>query len=367
LYILVDIVALSPYTFKKIVPAEAADEWLRFRRGSQPKGGDAVPTQNSLLSLLEQNRGGCVSGQKAADTLGVSRAAIWKAAQALRRQGHLVEGQPGGGYRLAAQSDVLSAEAIRPQLHAPGCEVRVLGETASTNLEAKRWALSGAGHGAMVLAETQTAGRGRLGRAFESPPGGLYLSIVLRPSAGFGPAGLVTSAAGVAVCRSVQALFGLSLQIKWVNDLFLNGKKCCGILTEAATGVESGDIEFLVVGIGINYTTPPSAYTGPGRGIAVSLFPTGNAPTPRSRLAADIHTRLLGLFELLPKRDFLNEYRARSLVLGQKVTVMAEEPYSARAVAIDDDAQLVAELPDGARRTLAYGEIGITWPGPPAE
>lgn len=319
-----------------------------------------LTTKAQLLGLLEKRRGLFVSGEDAAEALGVSRAAVWKAVEALRREGLAIEALRGSGYRLPQDSDYLSEEGLSLFLR-PGCPLHVLQQVDSTNLAAKRWAMKGAPHGALVVAAQQLEGRGRLGRGFESPPGGLYMSIVLRPSPQTDVADtmLVTAAAAVAVCEAVQQLCGRRLAIKWVNDLFWKGKKCCGILTEGATGLESGSIEYLVVGIGVNYRTSSNAFTPDVQQLATSLYPQGGARVSRAQLAAAIHTRLLNLFETLPQRSFLPEYRKRSLVLGQRVTVMAQPPYEALAEEIDERARLVVRRHDGTRTVLSAGEISV--------
>ncbi|MGD9559705.1 MAG: biotin--[acetyl-CoA-carboxylase] ligase [Oscillospiraceae bacterium] len=318
-----------------------------------------LSTKSELLRLLETRRPQVLSGAEAAAQLGVSRAAVWKAAQSLRGEGHLVEAVAGKGYRLAQDSDVVTAEALDVLMAAPKAPVRVYDEVDSTNRVAKSWAMEGAPHGSWVVARRQTAGRGRLGRSFASPPGGLYLSMVLRPGQGVQEPGLVTSAAAVAVCRAVAGLYGIELGIKWVNDLFLSGKKCCGILTEAATDMESGAVDHLVVGIGLDVTTTDADLGEEVSEIATSLFPGGGVPGGTARLAAEIHRQVLALFGALPNRDFLAEYRARSTVLGRPVTVLATPPYRAQAVAIDDEARLVVRTQAGEQRRLAWGEISV--------
>lgn len=315
-------------------------------------------TKSKLLALLEAQRGQLISGEDVAQKLQVSRAAVWKAAQSLRQQGVEIEAVQGGGYRLPLHSDVLSPEGMAAAL--PHTPLRVLQEVDSTNLEAKRWAIEGAPHGSMVMAARQTAGRGRLGRSFTSPDGGLYLSIVLRPRH-LAPqqAVLVTAAASVAVCRAVHSLCGLQLGIKWVNDLFIGSHKCCGILCEAGTGVENGTIEYIVAGIGLNYSTCASAFSALPEGTAASLYPNGGAPVPRAQLAAAIYRNVTGLFNTLPDTGFLAEYRQHSIVLGHKVTIADTPPVTGTAFAIDDEARLWVRMDDGTERCLSYGEISI--------
>lgn len=314
-------------------------------------------TKDQLIALLEENGREFLSGEQMATKLGVSRAAVWKAVNSLREQGLPVESAPGGGYRLAPGADWLDENSVQRHLEGE-YPVRVFDEVDSTNLAGKRWAIDGAPHGALLVAGRQTQGRGRLGRHFVSPPGGLYLSVVLRPRETAAASVLITAAAAVAVCRAVSELCGIELSIKWVNDLFVGTKKCCGILTEAGTGMESGSIEYMVVGIGINLTTRPVDF-GEARETASSLYPGGVAPVSRAKLAARVHQRLLEAFDTLETREFLTEYRDRSLVLGKMVTVMVKCPYIAKAVEIDDEARLVVEKADGRLESISYGEISV--------
>ena len=218
----------------------------------------AIPTKQALLQALSGAEGRYISGEQLAQTLGVSRAAIHKAAAALTAQGYTLEAAPRRGYRLLG-GDPFCADAVG-EYPAP---VYVHERLDSSNQTAKRLALAGAPHGTLVLAGQQSAGRGRMGRRFESPAGkGIYLSLVLRVPVPASEALGVTVGAAVAVARAVQKLCGIELGIKWVNDLYYQGKKVCGILTEAGTSVESGLLEWLVVGIGLNLTTTPADRAG---------------------------------------------------------------------------------------------------------
>ena len=226
----------------------------------------------------------------------------------------------------------------------------------SSNRTAKTLALEGAPHGTMVLTSQQTAGRGRLGRRFESPAGkGIYLSLVLRPGLPMTEAQAVTVSAAVAVCRAVKRLCGLDLGIKWVNDLYYNGKKVCGILTEAGTDLESGQLEWLVVGIGLNLTSTAADWPDELARKAGSLYPGGPAPVSRAALAGAIARELLAL---CPAFDCLDEYRARCFVPGHWVTVCAEtETYAAKALAIDEEGRLVIQRENGRQEALRCGEV----------
>ena len=238
----------------------------------------ASATKQALLAALSAAQGECISGQQLAQQLGVSRAAVHKAAAALAAQGYALEAAPRRGYRLAG-GDPFCAEAVG-EYDAP---IYLYDKLESSNRTAKTLALEGTPHGTMVLTSQQTAGRGRLGRRFESPAGkGIYLSLVLRPGLPMTEAQAVTVSAAVAVCRAVKRLCGLDLGIKWVNDLYYNGKKVCGILTEAGADIESGQLEWLVVGIGLNLTSRPEDWPEELRPIAGSLYPGGPGPSPGS-------------------------------------------------------------------------------------
>ena len=313
----------------------------------------AIPTKQALLQALSGAAGQYISGEQLARTLGVSRAAVHKAAAALTAQGYTLEAVPRRGYRLLG-GDPFCTEAVG-EYPAP---IHLYETLDSSNQTAKQLALAGAPHGTLVLAGQQSAGRGRMGRRFESPAGkGVYLSLVLRVPVPASEALGVTIGASVAVARAVKALCGLELSIKWVNDLYYQGKKVCGILTEAGSSVESGFLDWLVVGIGLNLTTAPEDWPDELARTAGSLFPGGPAPVSRAALAGAIARELLAL---CPAFDCLDEYRARCFVPGHWVTVCtAAETYAARALAIDDRGALLVEREGGRRVALQHGEVSI--------
>ena len=311
----------------------------------------ASTTRQALLQALSAAEGAYISGQQLAQQLGVSRAAVHKAAAALTAQGYALEAASRRGYRLLG-GDPFCTEAVGPY----SAPVQLYDTLESTNRTAKLLALEGTAHGTLVLAGGQTAGRGRLGRSFASPAGkGVYCSVVLRPPLPAANAQTATIGAAVAVCRAVQMLCGLELAIKWVNDLYYKGKKVCGILTEAGTDLESGQLEWLVVGIGLNLTSRPEDWPEELRPIAGSLYPGGPAPVSRAALAGEIARQLLAL---CPDFDCLDEYRARCFVPGHWVTVCAEtETYAAKALAIDEEGRLVIQRENGRQEALRCGEV----------
>ena len=220
----------------------------------------------------------------------------------------------------------------------------VLEETDSTNRVAKELARQGAPHGTAVLAKRQTAGRGRLGRSFFSPEGGLYLSVILRPQCKPEERVLMTPMAAVAVCRALEERLGISPRIKWVNDLYLQGKKLCGILCEGC-----GDA--VIVGIGLNLHTPEGGFPQDIPAVAPEPAP-GLADV--QELAAVIRNHLL------EPGTFLQEYRSRCMTVGRTVTVhpVVGESYEAKALEVDDRCRLVVESCRG-RETLDSGEVSV--------
>ena len=336
--------------------------------------------KTALLEALLASAGEPLSGSALAAHLGVSRAAVWKAAAQLREEGYTIEAGPNRGYRLVADNDRLSEPGIRHGRAAtvPGAgpalggDIRLYSVLPSTNDKAKELASAGAAGGTVVIADSQSAGTGRRGRPFFSPPGsGLYLSVILRPRLTGEQASLITSAAAAAAARAVEQAAALPagpVGIKWVNDLFIRGRKICGILTEAALDLESGMLDYAVLGIGIN--TAPMSFPDDLQPIATSVSNECGRPVSRNALAAcllDELERELPVVEAPPPYRFLEENRRRSVVLGREVLVTrGGETFSARAVEIDGDGGLVVQTPDGIR-TLRSGEVSLRlWQKEPA-
>ena len=314
--------------------------------------------RDDLLAELEKRRGEDVSGQALAERFGVSRSAVWKAVNALRAAGFEISSTPNRGYRLRAEDDRLSAAGVRAALGetCAGLRVRVYETLDSTNQEAKRLLAAGEPCPMLLLAEEQTAGRGRRGRGFYSPAGeGLYMTLALQPRAALSQATLLTAAAAVAVAQAVEALTALACQIKWVNDVYLDGKKLCGILTEASGSFEADALSSVCAGIGVNVRTRDFPEELAGR--ACSLWPLA---VSRNRLAAEIAVRLLNFAADLGAREFLEEYRRRSLVLGKAVTfTRGGGERRALAVGIGENGELIVRYDDGREEALNAGEVRL--------
>ena len=244
-----------------------------------------------------------------------------------------------------------------------GSSLLLLDTVDSTNTEVKRRAATGAAEGLVVLSRHQTAGRGRSGRSFHSPEGsGLYLSALLRPS--LPPKAVVnlTAWVAVAVCDGIQAACSVRPQIKWTNDLILNGKKLCGILTELGLDRNTGALDYLVVGVGINVNQTPDCFPEDIRSIATSLSLELGREIDLNRLAVEVIRALDRMYAQFPagKSAFLNRYRADCLTVGNPVKLVT--PASSReafATGIDEEFRLLVAYPDGTTDAVSTGEVSV--------
>ena len=323
-----------------------------------------MAVKDGVLRALEQQRGEIVSGGGLSAALGVSRTAVWKAVAALREDGMLIDSVPGGGYRLREGDDSLTADGVRTLLHTRllGCEVLVLPEVSSTNTVMKREYAAGKPEGFALLALRQSAGRGRLGRSFSSPDGGVYLTVLLRPAIELKNLHFLTIAAAVAVCRAIEDTCGFRPGVKWVNDVLMGGKKLCGILTEASIVGETGALDYVIVGIGINLRFDPESAPGLA-GIVGGLADFCGNPPRRAALTASVLGRLEEQYFLIQEGklgEVAAAYRELLCCLDQPVTVIEngrETP--AHCNGVSDEGHLLVTMADGTRRELQSGEISI--------
>ena len=320
-------------------------------------------SKEKIFALLSAQAGNFVSGEDISAQLGISRAAVWKAGGARRRDGYTIEAQTGLGYRLADSPDVLSERELRRRLG----ETKIVGHTLdcfesvdSTNSYLKRIAAEGAPDGTAVLTGMQTAGRGRRGRTFVSPPGGLYFSLILRPHAQPEALMHLTAMVAVAAARAIERVSGVYPGIKWTNDLVLGKKKLCGILTEIGIEAESREVDYAVVGIGINCAhaeLPPEVAA-----MSADLETATGKKPDRSRLAAELVRSLYEMEQALftQKDAWLAEFSAHCVTIGQDVKlVRGDEVQFAHADGIDGEAALLVTYPDGTAGVIASGEVSV--------
>lgn len=327
-----------------------------------PIGRATVTTKEQVLRVLEDNQGSHVSGADIAQTLGISRNAIWKAINALRTEGYSISAATNKGYALSRENDLISPQSIErhlPARHPFTLSVRK--RVDSTNAEGRRRALEGAPEGTVVIAEEQTEGRGRRGNSFYSPPlTGLYLSIILRPNLLADQAQYITTAAAVAVAQAIEETFGRPASIKWVNDVYCEGRKVSGILTEATLDMESGQVEHAVLGIGVNVKVPEGGFPDELSSIAGVVSDEG-AGAARNKLAASILTHFWTLYENIEERAYFDEYRRRCFLIGQPIVIENDSSrVRAKAVDLTRDFKLVVELPDKTTKELPYGRVHVS-------
>ena len=311
-------------------------------------------TREEVKRGLIGGLGSWISGQELAASLGISRAAVWKAVASLRAEGYEIEASKRG-YRLSALPDLLTEDLIREGLRTELLGRRIIAAEAlpSTNAEAKRFAASE--EGTVVIAEVQTAGRGRMERSWHSPQGGVWMSVILKPQIPPAQAFRVNIAAAVAVARALEGLYGLEVKIKWPNDLMVGGRKVSGILTEV--GADMDRREYAVVGIGINANLDPAALPEGWRATSIST------ELGRKVLRAELVQRVLeevegACEEMEASTDLLlEEWSIRSATLGRRVRIVTRVcEFEGLAEALQADGSLAVRRDGGLLERVIAGD-----------
>lgn len=315
-----------------------------------------------VLNILEENRNSYISGEYIAKIADVSRASVWKAINSLKSDGIEITAVTNKGYCLSADYDFLSLSGIKSAIVCKDFDIEpeLLKTVESTNKTAKERAQSGVKEGYTVISSRQTGGHGRFGRHFYSPENcGIYMSIVLRPKISAADSVLITTAAAVAVCEAIEDTSKKSAQIKWVNDVLIDNKKVCGILTEAAFNIESGLLDYAVLGIGINAYEPKSGFADEIKNIAGAVFPMTDGGAI-DRLTAAVLNNFFKYYVELKSKKFLDAYRSRCIIPESEITVISNgDKRSAHIVGVDDDFRLHVRFSDGTEEHLNSGEISI--------
>ena len=314
-----------------------------------------------MLRALEVGRGRYISGEKLSRRLSVTRTSVWKHVRALRGQGYRIESLPHCGYRLISCPDTMAPLEVRKQLDCRvlGREVYCFAEVGSTQDEAFRMAQKGAPEGTLVIAEQQVGGRGRVGRAFFSPPGGLWFSFILRPQLRPQLCLPLSLMAGVAVSEAVREFTGLPAVLKWPNDVLVGGKKVVGILAELVA--ETDVVRFVICGIGVNANISREAFPVELSPIATSLSLELGRAVPLTRL-------LCRIVESLDRRytDFLargpeyilDAWRRSPNVLGVRVRVtLAGEVIQGTALDLDEEGALLVKTDGGSVKRVTVGDV----------
>jgi BirA family biotin operon repressor/biotin-[acetyl-CoA-carboxylase] ligase len=305
-----------------------------------------------------------VSGEAISDVLGISRNAVHKHIKSLRYRGYRILGISHRGYKLEEEPCRLAMPVVAKLTSesAFGHHFRYYDEIESTNSEARNLAAEGAPQGTVVIAECQSAGKGRLGRRWTSPAGkGLLFSVILRPNLTLSQAHLLTLVAATAACAGIERQTHIPTRIKWPNDLFIENKKVGGILLETAG--ERDEVEWIVVGIGINVNTEYSELPVALRRTAISLKMAGGVPVDRSELLASVLLSLERAYEDAAANGFeraLRDFRERDYLLNKSVSVQTREgPVVGAASGIDEHGALLVELPHRQIRRFHSGEVSL--------
>lgn len=315
-----------------------------------------------IIRLLKECDG-YLSGQELCDRLHVSRTAVWKVIKQLQEEGYQIEAVRNKGYHLVESADVLTEAELRSCMEGyrmGGC-VRFHEKTDSTNIQAKHLAEAGAGEGTLVVAECQMAGKGRRGRSWVSPPGsGIWMSFILRPDLEPSCASMITLVAAMAVSGGIEEACGLKSQIKWPNDVIIDGKKICGILTEMSTELEM--IQYVVVGIGINVNT--AQFPEEISKTATSLYIESGKSWKRSNIIACIMKRMEEYYDKFLQTSDLSalkkEYESKLANLGREVTVLDPKgEYRGLCKGIDQNGELLVEREDGTVSQVISGEVSV--------
>ena len=321
-----------------------------------------MSTKEAVLQLLQYAQGD-LSGEQLSQQLGLSRAAVWKAVRALRAEGYEIAAGTNRGYRLLSQPDALTREAVAEALagHPWAQRVTVCQSVDSTNRMARQMAAQGAPSGTCVIADRQTAGRGRRGRSFYSPPGeGLYMSVVLRPRALPEEIMNLTALVAVGACDAVESVCGERPGIKWTNDLVFGTRKLAGILTELSVVAETMETDYVVVGIGVNCAQ--SAFPEELREIATSIRMECGTPVDRCVLAAALLREFSRMEDaLMTQRDaWLREFAENCVTIGRDVRILrAGTERAAHADGIGPEAELLVTYPDGTKDAVTSGEVSV--------
>ena len=322
-------------------------------------------TDAQILSALRKAGDGAVGGAELSLRLGISRAAIWARIEELRDLGYDIEASPHFGYRLLSSPDVLHADDLIARLGAVqvvGRDIQVFQQTTSTNDVVEKLARDGVKEGVVVFAETQTGGRGRLGRSWMSPPQkGLWFSILLRPDLRPQEATQLTVASATALVRAIQFATGRKPEIKWPNDILFGGRKVAGILTELAA--ELDHIKHVILGIGINVHQSPSDFPAELRRSAASLKMAAGQTVSRPELAAAVLRELDADYARLCAGQFTavaDEWEAHCSTLGRRVSIrMGSALLTGRAESLSEDGALLLRTDHGHLERISGGDVTL--------
>lgn len=317
------------------------------------------------LKILMDNIGEFVSGEEISDHLGVTRAAVWKHVDQIREEGYIVESVSRRGYRLVDIPDKIDEIVIKQRLSTEilGSKIVSVNSTESTNTLAKELASEGCEEGTVIIADEQIGGKGRMGRSWVSPPKkGIWMSIILKPRIAPAKAPLITSMAAIAVARAIEIVTGLKPAIKWPNDILIDDKKVCGILTEMQGDMDA--IHYVVVGIGINVNLDMEDFPQEIEDRATSLKIESGEFISRAKIIREVLKELEEVYAQYVKtgdsESIISEIEANSATIGKRIRVTGVN-INIEGVAVDiaDDGALMVMLDDGQMRKIMSGDVSV--------
>lgn len=320
--------------------------------------------KEKILHLLKENEKNFISGQGISEKLGVSRTAIWKYINVLKEEGYEIESVSKRGYRLVSSPDLLSFEEVSKNLHTKyiGKNIMYFSTIDSTNNKSKELALDGSPNGTVVISEEQTLGRGRLGRNWVSPKyKGIWMSIILKPDTDPMNVPKVTQVGAAAVIKTLNEL-GIKATIKWPNDIVMNNKKICGILTEMSG--ELNKVNYVIMGIGINVNIDIEDFPEELKDIATSISHEEGRYLKRKDLVSSLLNNFEILYDEFEKEESINLSvnicRENSALIGKEVKIINRGKESiGRAVDLNDEGQLLVQYSDGKIDKIISGEVSI--------
>ena len=311
--------------------------------------------KEKVLSALMLSQHTYLSGRKLAEEFGVSRTAIWKVIEQLKQQGCVIDAVTNKGYLLQSMPDIYNHAYMEALLKDTGFTVQHYEEIDSTNRLAKDLAAQNAPSRTVITADVQTAGKGRMGKRFHSPTGGLYFSVIVRPDLPLTAMMSITACTAAAVHEAFKQ-FGVDTQIKWVNDLFLNGKKICGILSEGSFNAELLKMDYLVIGIGINLH-PDKHLPEELKPIVTDIETETGKYIYKYQLLAAVLKNMKKYFDEISDRTYLKIYTENSCTLGHRVKT--DTGLEGFAEKFTEEAGLVIRLDDNTEKILSTGSAQI--------
>ncbi len=321
-----------------------------------------MSVKDKVLELLDNSKGEYLSGEQIAEKLGCTRGAVWKAVKSLQDEGCAISAVTNKGYCMNVDSDIISLAGVKKYLEPQqqGLDIEVHKIVTSTNTVLRERANDGAAEGKVIISGEQSQGKGRLGRSFFSPSdSGLYMSILLRPDMTAADAVKITTAAAVSVAMAIEKYSELKPSIKWVNDIYINGRKICGILTEASLSMENGGVEYAVLGIGVNTYEPDGGFPDEIKDIAGAVFKNRQSDM-RNKLAAEIINIFMRLYRSFGENSFYPEYRKRLLWVGERINIIKGSVITpAVMLGADENCRLHVRYDNGKEEYVSSGEISI--------